>query len=134
MATFSGKNGKVKVGQDEVAEVTKWTAEEKTEVHKHASSSSAGWKRAVPGTHDISGTVEGKFDNTGTVPFKKGTSLTLVLATDGEASPKGTLTGAAVIESMSFEVDIDSGATVGFVANWQGDGQWTKTGCFAEPA
>lgn len=134
MAAFSGKDGKVKVGTQEIAEVTKWTAEEKVEIHKHASSSSGGWKRAVVGVFDISGTIEAKYDDQGTVPLKKGTTFTLLLATDDGTTPKGTLTGNAVVESISFEIDIDSGATVGFVANWQGDGEWTKTGCFAEPA
>lgn len=134
MAAFSGKAGKVKVSTVDVAEVTKWTAEETTEVHKHASSSSGGWKMAVAGVNDISGSIEGKFDAAGTQDLKKNTSITLTLATDGELTPKGTLTGNAVIESISYEVDVDTGATVGFVANWQGDGAWTRTGCFAETA
>lgn len=130
MALISGKDGKVKVATTEVAQVTKWTFEESAEVDKFAHSDSAGYKDGVAGSKDVKGSIEAKFADAGTSPFDVGDRISLELLTDGELTPKGSLTGDAIIASMSVEVDIDTGNAIGFSASYEGVGAWTKAGMF----
>ncbi|GAB4133034.1 MAG: hypothetical protein Kow0040_14760 [Thermogutta sp.] len=132
MAAISGKEGKVKVGTTEVAQVTKWSFEETAEVDKFAHSGSAGYKDGVAGSKDVKGSIEAKFAESGTQPFDVGDRVSLELLTDGGATPKGSLSGDAIIASISLEVDIDGGGAVGFSASFEGVGAWTKTGVFAK--
>ncbi len=131
MSAFSGKDGIVKVGAVQVAEVTKRDVELTVEVAKYASSSTAGWKAAVVGPKDITGNVEAMCNDTGVAPFGEGDIVTLLLATDSGATPKGSLTGSAVIKSLSYEVDPGTGAPVSWKASFEGNGAWTKTGVFS---
>lgn len=126
MAVFSGNGGSVSAGGD-VAEVTKWTAEESAAIDKFGSSSSGGWKNGVAGTKDIKGSVEAKIDAAEGMPFDAGDSVSMVLT----AVTGSTLSGTALIASISYETDIDTGKAVGFTANWEGVGAWSKAGAFA---
>jgi len=132
MALFSGKDGQVKVGTNQVGHVTKWTAETSANIDKVGTSDSSGWKDGAAGSKDIKGTIEGKFADSGNALFEEGDTVALELLTDSETSPKGKMSGNALIASIGYEVDVDTGALVGFTANWEGIGAWTKTGVFAK--
>lgn len=132
MAAISGSDGKVKVGTTEVAQVTKWTFEESAEVDKFAHSGSSGYKDGVAGSKDVKGSLEAKFSEAGTQLFDVGDRVSLELLTDSGMTPKGSLTGDAIIAGISLEVDIDSGGAIGFSASFEGVGAWTKTGIFAK--
>lgn len=121
MAAYSGKSGSVTVGGAAVADVTKWSAEHKGEVTAFGSSSSGGWKTRVDGTEEVTGDIEGKVQSGAGAPIARGTIVALVLLTGGGQ----TLSGNAMIESISYEVDIDTGAPVSFKATFGSSGSWT---------
>ena len=124
MGAFSGKSGSVKVGTTPVADVTKWSASHKANVATFASSSSNGWKVAVPGTEEISGDIEAKLqDNANAIPISINSIVTLELNT-GQLK----LSGGAIITQIDYEVDIDAGAPVGFRASFVSSGAWTYSG------
>lgn len=131
MAGFSGSAGAVKVGTALVADVTKWSAEQKTEVSKYGSSSTSGWKAAVAGTKEITGEFEAVLQDTGSAPFDVGSTVSLTLQTDQGTTPKGTLSGSAIISSIKYEVNPDTGEVIKFTASFEGNGAWTKSGVFA---
>ncbi len=124
MAAFSGKNGSVKLGNTTVADVTKWTASHKANVATFASSSTGGWKVAVPGTEELSGDIEAKLqDSVATIPIDVNTLVSLELNTG-----RLKLSGQAIITQIDYEVDIDAGAPVGFRASWVSSGEWSYSG------
>jgi len=124
MPAFSGKTGKVKVGQNYVADVTKWSATHKSNVTTYGSSDSQGWKLAVAGIEELTGDFEAKLPAAAsTIPVSIGTSVGLVLETGNLK-----LSGNAMITEISYEVDIDSGSPVGFKASFVSDGPWTYSG------
>lgn len=121
MAVYSGKNGKVKLGQTELADVTKWSASRKSNVTTFGTSSSGGWKKACAGTDELTGDLEAKLqDDASAEPIGVGTLVDLELST-GEHK----WSGSAMITEMAYEVDIDSGAPVGFKASFVSNGAWT---------
>lgn len=123
MATYSGKNGKVKIGSSYLADVTKWSAEHKANVATFGSSDSNGWKKAVAGVEELTGDIEAKLTaSLSAAPIAVGTSLALDLET---GSGNLQLTGNAIVTSISYEVDIDNGEPVGLKASFQSDGAWT---------
>lgn len=121
MPAFSGKDGSVMIGQQEIADVTKWSAEHKVATGRFGSSTSGGWKQSVPGVQEITGDFEAKLQETGNYPTV-GVSATMTLDT-GQL----TLNGSAIITSVSLEVDMDNGEPVGFKASFESNGAWTIT-------
>lgn len=123
MPAYSGKNGKVKVGSNYLADVTKWSAEHKANVATFGSSSSNGWKHAVSGVEELSGDLEAKLQTAiSSPPIVVGAQIALELETGGNNLQ---LTGNAVVTSVSYDVDIDSGEPVGLKASFVSDGAWT---------
>ena len=115
MAAISGKDGKVSVDGTDIAEVTGWTLERTSNNPAWASSSIPGRKQRVAGVQDASGTIEGKLDVANTPMgdgLVEGGSVTLNLyvnATQFFVVP-------ALIDSISFECDMDEGEVVSFSA------------------
>jgi len=124
MAAFSGRSGKVKVGQNYLADVTKWSATHKSNVTTFGSSDSGGWKLAVAGTEEISGDLEAKLQSDAvSAPISVGSIIGLVLETGNLK-----LSGNAIVSEIAYEVDIDTGAPVGFKASFVSSGAWTYSG------
>lgn len=121
MPAFSGKDGSVTIGTDQVADVTKWSAEHKVATGRFGSSSSQGWKQSVPGVQEITGDFEAKLQETTAYP-DVGSTVNLNLNTG-----KLALSGSAIITSVSLDVDIDNGEPVGFKASFESNGPWTIT-------
>lgn len=83
MSGFSGKNGTAKQqGGAHVAEMTKWTFTPKVAIPKWASNTTSGVKTGVAGTHDSSGTIEAKVDDTHKMPFRPGETVNLEMHAD----------------------------------------------------
>lgn len=127
---FSGKSG----GVTGIAEVTKWSATHEANVWTGGTSSSGGWQRAVAGVEKFSGSIEAKFQDAGDATLDVGQIVELTLVTDDGGTPIGSLSGDALITSIDYEVDIETGDPVGFTANFESDGEWDKTGVFAVSA
>jgi hypothetical protein len=121
MSAFSGKDGTVLLGSGAVNEVTKFTIESKAHVGKWGSNLSAGHKKALAGVREKTGTVEFKVPEGGSAEMEVGDEVTLTLKPDGSA----TQSGLAVIESVSIEVDVDTGDAVSGSFTWHANGAWS---------
>lgn len=124
MATISGKNGKVMIGDAALAEITDWTFHTTSVNHAYASSSTGGYRRRVAGVKDGSGTIGFKLDPDDplTDAFDEGSSATLLLYLD----ETHYYTVPAVIDSLQLGVDISSGDVLSGTAQFSADGAWTK--------
>ena len=119
---ISGKSGFVKIGDDPVAEVTKWTFTKQANSSRYASSSSGGFKRSVPGVKSGSGEIEFKFDIAEASPLVEGAAVTLLLYLDAAHF----YSVPAIVTRLEVEVDIDSGDVIGGSAHFETDGAWTE--------
>ncbi len=124
MAIFSGKDGKVLAGTTTLAEITQWTFQTRSNNVAYGSSATAGYRRRVAGAKDGRGTIRGKLDPADplTNAFEEGDTVTLQLYLDASRF----YSVPALIDTLQFEVDIDSGDIVGWVAEFSTDGAWTK--------
>ena len=124
MATISGKNGKVMVGEATVADVTHWMLTTTSNNPAYASSATGGFKKRVAGVKDAAGTIAFKLDPAAPITddFDEGSAVTLLLYIDAT----NFYTVPALIDSMRLEVDIDNGDIVGGVAQFSANGAWTK--------
>jgi hypothetical protein len=122
-AGISGKDGDVKIGATQIAEITKWSFNPKANIPKYASNKTGGYKKAVVGVRDGAGSIEGKWDPAipATSVVAPGTLVTLKLyinATQFWSVP-------SAIEGFKHDVDLDTGEVVGWSADFQTDGAWT---------
>ncbi|MGE3406806.1 MAG: hypothetical protein AB7I37_08335 [Pirellulales bacterium] len=124
MSTFSGKDGKVLIGGTSLADITHWSLRTLSHNSAYASSSTGGHKKRVPGIKDASGTIAFKLNTSDPITddFDEGSSVTLLLHLDATRY----YSVPAVIDAIRLEVDIDSGQVVGGVAEFSGNGAWTK--------
>ena len=117
MATFSGKDGLVKIGGTTLAEITNWNLTTTSSNPSYASSATSGHKTRVAGVKDFSGSIEYKIDAADPISgdFKDGDSVTLLLylnATDFFSCP-------SMIDDQQWGgVDIDDGEVVGGSASF----------------
>lgn len=129
MAAISGKNGNVKVGLNNVVEVTKWTFDPQCAVPKYNSNNTSGYKTGVAGVFDGKGTVEVKLDTASSLDFLVGQSVTLELHVDATGSNYYSV--PAIISGAPIACDIDGGEIVGVTYAFEATGQWTPNGAVA---
>jgi hypothetical protein len=124
MATFSGKDGKVLIGGSPLADIIGWTLRTASDNPTYASSSTGGYRKRVPGVKDAAGTVRFKLNPADPITddLDAGVAVTLLLYLDATRF----YTVPAVIDALRLEVDIDTGDVVGGVADFSGNGAWTK--------
>ena len=109
MAVISGKDGSV----GSYAEITDWSLSLSSNNSSYASSDTAGWKKRVAGTKDVSGSMSGKWN--GTAQVAAGDEISgLVLNLDATQS----YTMDACIDTFNIEVDIDDGEIIGWSADF----------------
>lgn len=125
MSAISGKDGTVKIGAVEIAEITAWSFNPTSNNPSFASSSVPGYKRRVAGVKDGSGNFDFKLqDATELAKFAVGTEVTLVLDVDGSAT--ATYTVPSFIDSVTVETDMDDGEVVGGSCDFSTNGAWTE--------
>ena len=124
MPTISGKDGHVKIGAADVAEITAWSLNTTSNNPAYASSSTGGYKRRVSGVKDATGSIAFKLDPADPVTddFDEGDHVTLLLYVDATRF----YSVPAVIDAINLEVDIDSGDIIGGRAEFSANGAWTK--------
>jgi hypothetical protein len=112
MATHSGHEGLIKIASATVAEITSFTTDETTDtiedtqlsdVHKTFLAGQQGWTASCEGHLDVS-------DATGQELMKNGDTVTVIFYPIGEVAGDITLTGTAIVNSLSR--NNSSGATV----------------------
>ncbi len=124
MAAQSGKNGNVVSGSDDIAHVTNWTWNPSSNNPDWASSDTSGYKKRVAGIKDGTGTVDFKYDFTDRIhsTLDVGSEVTLKLylnATDYFSVP-------AIVDDISYEVNINEGDVVGGTLTFSQNGEWTN--------
>lgn len=122
MAVESGKDGKILIGATPIADITSWEFNKEAHTTRYGSSSTAGFKKSIPGVKMGSGTIEFKWDGSAASPISEGTSVTLLLHLN--ATEKFTV--PAVINRFRVKVDIDSGEVTAGTASFETDGAWTE--------
>jgi len=116
MATISGKDGQIKIGTTKLADITSWSLVTTAKNQSYASSATAGWKTRREGIRDATGTIRFKVDMADPITddFDEGSGVTLLLHLDGTRF----YSVPAIINSLSFEVDIDDGDVISGVAEF----------------
>lgn len=124
MAALSGKNGKITIGSSDLAEITSWSFNPTSNNPAWASSSNAGYKVREAGVKDGSGSFEGKYDKADQINDRitVGDKVTLLLYIDASSF----FSVPAIIDSISYEVDIDDGEIVSFTCDFSTNGAWTN--------
>lgn len=124
---LSGDYGTVKVGvagsgASTIVVCDHWTFEGKAAVHKRGHNQSGGFKEAIAGTREGSGTIKGPVSpSSGLPPLDDGDQVALMLystPTHGKTIPY------AIVSSVKLEVDMDNGDITGWEANYEVNGQW----------
>jgi hypothetical protein len=125
MAVHHGKNGKVKLGTNVVAAVTKFSVAE-TVGDSDTTAMGDTAQTHIVGIPGWSGKIEGNYDplnTTGQVALAIGTSVSVGLYTDGDASGKKYLSGTASVVGVSREASHTDRAT--FAIDIKGNGALT---------
>ena len=125
MATHFGKEGVVTAGGTGIGELTGYTLETTADVVEDTQLSDAG-KTFVAGRTSFSGTLEMSYDETDSPQqtLTAGTSISFILAPEGNSSGDETFTGTGIVTGMSVNVTLH-GITTRSVT-FQGTGTLTR--------
>jgi len=130
MAAFSGRKGSVQKNGVAIAEVLSWTFNPTSNNPSWASSSTPGYKQRKPGVKDGSGSCTVKFDSSSGVGVQAflhygaaedEVALTLKLYLNDTLF----FSIPAVIDGISYEVDINDGEVVEASFDFSINGEWT---------
>lgn len=127
MPTHSGHEGIVKIGANTVAEVTSWSIEESAETIDDTALSDTA-KTFIAGQTSWTASIECHWDETDTTgqgAMTAGSTVTLNLYPEGDASGDTFFTGSAIITSISRAGGGGSTVTASFSA--QGNGALTSS-------
>lgn len=123
MAVITGLNGEVLVGGVKIARITKWDINPTVGETAWGDSDSAGHTNREPGRKDSTGNIEGKLDQNDdvTLLFVPGDKVNLTLWLSATALDYYYV--PAMIQGISFEVDVDTQAVVGWSATFGENGR-----------
>ena len=125
MATHFGKEGVVTAGGTGIGELTGYTLETTADVVEDTQLSDST-KSFVAGRTSFSGTLEMSYDETDSPQqtLTAGTSISFILAPEGNSTGDETFTGTGIVTGMSVNVSLD-GITTRSVT-FQGTGTLTR--------
>ena len=125
MATHFGKEGVVTAGGTGIGELTGYTLETTADVVEDTQLSDAT-KSFVAGRTSFSGSLDMSYDETDSPQqtLTAGTSISFILAPEGNSSGDETFTGTGIVTGMSVNVSLD-GITTRSVT-FQGTGTLTR--------
>ena len=108
MATHHGKEGVVTAGGTGIGELTGFTLETTADVVEDTQLSDST-KSFVTGRTSFSGTLEMSYDETDSPQqsLTAGTSISFILAPEGNASGDETFTGTGIVTGMSVSIPLD---------------------------
>ena len=127
MAAITGIEGDVIKDGVQICETTKWSFEPTSNNFPYVSTKTRGYTRREAGSKDGSGSIEGKWDpaspvyGTGNGQVQEGASVTLLLYLDDFQY----LSIPALLKDFRWEVDMDTGDLVTWVANFSESDAWT---------
>ena len=125
MATHFGSEGVVTAGVTGICELTSYTLETTADVVEDTQLSDST-KSFVAGRTSFSGTLEMSYDETDSPQqtLTAGTSISFILAPEGNSSGDETFTGTGIVTGMNVNVSLD-GITTRSVT-FQGTGTLTR--------
>ena len=125
MATHHGKEGVVTAGGTGVGELTSFTLETTGDVVEDTALTDAT-KSFITGRTSFSGTLEMSYDETDSPQqtLTAGTTISFILAPEGNSTGDETFTGSGIVTGMSVNVTLD-GITTRSVT-FQGTGTLTR--------
>ena len=125
MATHFGSEGVVTAGGTGIGELTSYTLETTADVVEDTQLSDST-KSFVAGRTSFSGTLEMSYDETDSPQqtLTAGTSISFILAPEGNSSGDETFTGTGIVTGMNVNVTLD-GITTRSVT-FQGTGTLTR--------
>ena len=108
----------------QIHEVKKWSWKPKAENKDYASNITAGVKKRIPGVKDATGTIDGVWDpyNPITTQVDVGATITLHLQT----TTAQYIVAPVIIDDLSIEVDIETGAVDSWTMSFSSNGAWTN--------
>jgi len=121
MAVASGRGGTVSIGSA-LANVTSWSYSASANTSAWGSNDTDGYKDRVYGVKEASGSVEFKLATAGGFPADVGTAAVAITLSDGDGT---RFSGNCFVDSISVELDADSGEVVGGTIEWSSDGSFT---------
>lgn len=122
MSVESGKDGKILISAAPIADITAWEFDKEVHTTRYGSSSTAGFKKSVPGVRQGQGTIEFKWNASAASPILEGTEVTLLL----HLNATEMFTVPAVIKNFRVKVDIDNGEVTAGTATFETNGAWTE--------
>ena len=125
MATHFGSEGVVTAGGTGIGELTSYTLETTADVVEDTQLSDST-KSFVAGRTSFSGTLEMSYDETDSPQqtLTAGTTISFILAPEGNSTGDETFTGSGIVTGMSVNVTLD-GITTRSVT-FQGTGTLTR--------
>lgn len=126
MATYLGKDGVVKIGANEVAEVVDFTVSESADTHDDTSKGD-DWRSFKAGHKTWTGELTCRYDPTdanGQEALTIGATVALVLQPIGGTTGNPELTGNAIVTAVSEETPLEGLA--GRTFSFQGSGALTR--------
>ena len=124
---ISGINGDVLIEEDQLQEVRKWSFKPTQNNPSYGSNRTGGYKKRVPGIKDATGSIGIAYIPGNPVygvsagQIREGSQPELALYIDDYHY----IDAPAIIDSMSFEVDLDEGSIVTCDAEFSANGLWT---------
>lgn len=124
---ISGVNGDVLIEEEQLQEVRKWTFKPTQNNPSYGSNRTAGYKKRVPGIKDATGSIGIAYVpgqpvyGTGPGQIREGAQPELALYIDDFHY----IDAPVIIDSMTFEVDLDEGSIVTCDADFSASGLWT---------
>ena len=109
MATFTGSNGVILVGSDQVAEIRNYSIEESADTIEDTSMSDTSRTFKV-GLKSFSGSADVFFDDTdtnGQGALTVGSSVTISFQMEGNTTGDHKLSGTAIVTSRSISASFD---------------------------
>ena len=126
MATFTGKDGVIKIGADTLAQARSWTIETTAEPIEHSVIGNV-WRDYQAGLNGYTASLEGYYDMTDTAQqaIDIGANLTFQLFPAGEVTGQKQYDGTAYVTAFSETASFDG--MVEFTATLQGTGPLVET-------
>lgn len=120
MTILSGKDGTLYIGQEEMAQITRWRLVKTCTAKAYTANDTGGWRRRVYGVCDCHGQFELKIADDRRVAVYESVLIRLRLHVDD--SQKNYYEVPARIDSVRITVDIGEGKPIPYLVTFSGNG------------
>ncbi|GAF68950.1 unnamed protein product [marine sediment metagenome] len=129
MAGFTAKDATVKVGANEVLGIEEFTFNDAGNIAVWADNTTGGAMTRAVGAGDSTGTLVLVLDKTRTIPWKFGSTATVIFHVDGDDT--GTYTVPLIISSAPMTAQLAGTDQIGIPYEWGATGPVVRAGILA---